>query len=149
MNRRSDSDRLLALLLQCVGTVAMLAVVPLWMPREWIEVAHRWLGLGEFPISPIAEYLARSVSALCAFYGGLLVVLSFDVQRYAPLIRYQAIAIMTLSACGVVVGRWAGMPWWFVGGDAAACWAYGIPMLILVHRGKRCNAEQSDAADSR
>ena len=89
------------------------------------------------------------MSALCAFYGGLLVVLSLDVQRYAPFIRYQAIAIMTLSACGVVVGRWAGMPWWFVGGDAAACLAYGIPMLMLVHRGSRSNAELSNAADSR
>ena len=149
MKHCSDSDRLLALLLQCVGGVAILAVVPLWMPRQWIEGAHQWLGLGEFPSSPIAEYLARSVSALCAFYGGLLVVLSLDVRRYAPLIRYQAIAIMTLSACGVLVGRWAGMPMWFVSGDAAACWAYGIPMLMLVHRGSRTNAEQRNAADSR
>lgn len=105
MNFLSASDRLLALLLQFVGSVSMLALVPLWMPMEWIQVAHRSLGLGEFPTSPIAEYLARSVSSHCAFYGGLLVVLSFDVQRYAPLIRYQVIAIMTLSACGVVVGR--------------------------------------------
>ena len=51
----SDSDRLLALLLQCVGGIAILAVVPLWMPPQWIEGAHQWLGLGEFPISPIAE----------------------------------------------------------------------------------------------
>jgi hypothetical protein len=33
-----------------------------------------------------------------------------------------------------VVGVWAGGPLWFVGGDAAACWAYCVPMLVLVSR---------------
>ena len=70
MNRRDNADRLLALLLRCVGSVALLAIVPLWMPRARIEAAHWWLGLGEFPVSPIAEYLARSVSSLCAFTAG-------------------------------------------------------------------------------
>jgi hypothetical protein len=149
MKHPDAADRWLALLLRCVGGVALLALIPLWMPRGWIDVGHRWLGWGEFPASPIAEYLARSVSSLCAFYGGLLVALSFDVRRYRPLIRYQTIAIMALSACGVVVGRWAGMPWWFVGGDAIACWAYGIPMLFLTGLQKISGTEPRDAKDSR
>jgi hypothetical protein len=57
------------------------------------------------------------------------------------LIRYQAVAIMVLSACGVVVGGWAGVPRWFVGGDAVACWAYGAPMLLLAWRVQRGRAE--------
>jgi hypothetical protein len=124
----------LALLLRVVGGVCLLALVALWMPRAWIDAGHRWLGCGPFPESPVAEYLARSVSALSAFYGGLLVGLSTDVRRYAPLIGYQAVAILLLSASGVVVGSWAGMPLWFVGGDAVACWAYSVPMLLLVRR---------------
>lgn len=39
---------------------------------------------------------------------------------------------MALAASGVVVGGWAGMPLWFVGGDALACWAYCLPMLLLL-----------------
>jgi hypothetical protein len=131
MGQPPAAERWLVLLLRLVGGVCLLALVPLWMPRGWIEVGHRWAGWGEFPAAPIAEYLARSVSALSAFYGGLLVALSFDVRRYAPLVRYQAVAIMALSACGVVVGRWAGVPLWFVVGDAVACWVYCIAMLIL------------------
>jgi hypothetical protein len=124
-------------LLRLVGGLCLIALIPLWMPRSWLEAAHGWLGWGEFPAAPIAEYLARSVSALSAFYGGLLVVVSFDVRRYAPLIRYQAVAIMALSACGLVVGRWAGLPLWFVAGDMVACWAYCIPMLVLAQRVER------------
>src|SRR5579864_5940164 len=134
MRRALTAEDYLKLLLRAVGGLCLLALISLWMPRSWIEAAHRWLGWGEFPAAGIALYLARSVSALAAFYGGLLVALSFDVRRYLPLIRYQAVAIMALSACGIVVGTWAGLPLWFVAGDAAACWAYGVPMLLLAGR---------------
>jgi hypothetical protein len=137
MSSLKTSTGRLVLLLRLVGGVCLLALVPLWMPRAWMDAGHRWLGLGPFPDAPIAEYLARSVSSLSTFYGGLLVTLSFDVRRYGPVIRYQAVAIMLLSACGVVVGGWAGVPGWFVAGDAAACWAYCLPMLVLAWRVER------------
>jgi hypothetical protein len=141
----STAERWLAWLLRIVGGICLLAIVPLWMPRAWIEACHRFIGLGEFPAAPIAEYLARYASALSAFYGGLLVALSFDVRRHLPIIRYQAFAIMALSASGAVVGGWAGMPFWFVGGDAIACWAYCLPMLALsaklkLEKGRNGNA---------
>ncbi len=131
------AEHWLALLLRIVGGVCLLALIALWMPRSWIDLGHHWLGWGPFPDGAIAEYLARSVSALSGFYGGLLVALAADVRRYTSLIRYQAVAIMLLSASGVVVGRWARMPWWFVGGDAVACWAYCIPMLLLAGQVER------------
>ncbi len=143
------AERWLVLLLRFVGGVCLLALVPLWMPRSWMDAGHRWLGWGAFPDAPVAEYLARSVSSLSAFYGGLLIALSGDVRRYGPLIRYQAAAIMLLSACGVVVGGWAGVPRWFVGGDAVACWAYGVPMLVLTWRVERGRAESGAASGRR
>jgi hypothetical protein len=83
-----STTRWLVLLLRLVGGVCLLALVPLWMPRAWMDAGHRWLDLGPFPDAPIAEYLARSVSSLSAFYGGLLIALSFDVRRYVLVIRY-------------------------------------------------------------
>lgn len=134
MGNPGAAEHWLVLLLRLIGGICLLALIPLWMPHDWLDLAHRWLGWGAFPASPLAEYLARSVSALSSFYGGLLIVLSADVRRYAPLIRYQAAAIMLLAASGLVMGSRAGMPFWFVGGDAVACWAYCIPMLWLVGR---------------
>ena len=51
-------------------------------------------------------------------------------------------AFMILSASGVVVGEWAGVPLWFVGGDAAACWAYCVPMLVLARRVERGHTDR-------
>ena len=109
----------------------MPALIPLFMPRSWLDVGHQFLGLGEFPAAPIAEYLARSVSALCAFYGGLLLLLARDVRRFVSIIRYQAVAIMSLSAIGIFAGLRAGVPAFIVIADAAGCWIFLLPILIL------------------
>ena len=128
----------LKLLLRAVGGLCLLGLISLWMPRSWIEATHRWLGWGEFPAAPIALYLARSVSALTAFYGGLLVALSFDVRRYLPLIHYQALAIMALSEWwstagpGCPCGSWVGMR--LLAGRTVSpccCWPDGSKVVVL------------------
>jgi hypothetical protein len=124
----------LRLLLRILGGVCVLAVIPLFMPRGWLEAGHKFLGLGQFPTAPIAEYLARSVSALCTFYGGLLLVLSRDVHRFITIIKYQAIAIMLLSALGIFAGVRAGLPALLVVADALGCWIFLLPILILASR---------------
>ena len=60
------------------------------MPTTWIVATHKWLGLGDFPDAPITQYLARSISALYAIFGGLVIVVSTDVRRYVPVIRFLA-----------------------------------------------------------
>ncbi len=80
MNAR---ERTLVLLLYVSGGVMLLAVFAIFLPTEWMATTHRWLGLGEFPASPLVDYLTRSISALYAIYGGLLVLLARDVRRFA------------------------------------------------------------------
>lgn len=131
------SESWLKLLLRILGGICVLALIPLFVPRSWLDVGHRFLGLGEFPTAPIAEYLARSVSALCAFYGGLLLLLALDVRRFVSIIRYQAVAIMVLSAIGIFAGVRAGVPAYLVIADALGCWVFLLPILILSARIKR------------
>ena len=100
----------LRLLLRILGSICVLAIIPLFMPRSWLEAGHQLLGLGQFPTAPIAEYLARSVSGLCTFYGGLLLLISRDVHRFLSIIKYQAITIMLLSVLGILAGVRAGVP---------------------------------------
>ncbi|MES2571110.1 MAG: hypothetical protein V4710_13770 [Verrucomicrobiota bacterium] len=122
------------MLLRILGGICVLALIPLFVPRSWFNGGHRFLGLGDFPAAPIAEYLARSVCALCVFYGGLLLMLARDVRRFGSIIRYQAIAIMTLSATGIFAGVRAGVPAFFVIADALGCWIFLLPILLLSAR---------------
>jgi len=124
----------LKVFLRIAGAMCLVAVVPALMPRAWIVACHAWLGLGAFPQQPIAEYLARSTSALCAFYGGLLWVLSGDVRRYARVITYQAVAIMFLAIVGNVLSVRCGMPVWWAAGDAAGASTIGALSLVLQWR---------------
>ena len=112
----------LRVLLRFCGLGCALAVVPLFMPLSWIYSIHEWLGLGGFPSQPIAEYLARFCSGLCAVYGGLLIQLSRDVRCYSQIIRYQAFALMLLSLSLVFLGMFAGMPLVWLIIDAASVW---------------------------
>jgi hypothetical protein len=140
MSDRSEitvEERALIAMLRFVGTVCLLALLPLLMPRTWIEVTHAWLEFGPFPDAPIAEYLARSTSGLAAFYGGLLWVLSTNIQQYRTVIHYQAIAIASLSTIGLVLGTSAGIPVKWLLADTVSCIAYCIPTLWLLSRIQR------------
>ena len=137
------SDHWLKLLLRVLGGICVLAVIPLFAPRSWLDAGHRFLGMGAFPEAPIAEYLARSVCALSAFYGGLLLLLARDVRRFVGIIQYQAVAIMALSAIGIYAGTRAGVPAYLVVGDAVGCWVFLLPILLLARRLSRGDPPQT------
>lgn len=121
----------LKLVIRVFGGVSVLAAFAFVMPWPWMGIVHQWLGMGALPDKPVVEYLARSTSALCALYGGVLLVLAMDVRRYAPVIRFQAIAMMVLSGIGAAFGLRGGMPAWWMLGDAGSVWAFCAAMLIL------------------
>ena len=125
------AERLLKMLLIGTGVVCGSAIVPLFMPREWMAIGHEWLGMGRFPDPPVAEYLARLTSGLYAFYGGLVLLLARDVRRYSALITYQAIAIAALATVGLFYG---GMPRFWLLGDFASAGGMCAATLLLQWR---------------
>lgn len=95
----TTTEILLRRLLRVSAIVTGLAIVPMWMPRSWMEATHEAIGLGRLPDEPIVDYMARTLSALYAVYGGLLAVLSADVRRYRAVIVY-------LSLVSIGFGLW-------------------------------------------
>jgi len=93
----STAEKVLVLLLRAAAVMMMLAVVPAVMPFAWMEAVSRYVGLEELPNAPIVDYLTRSLSAIYALHGALILFLSFDVQRYLPVIK-------CLIALGFVFG---------------------------------------------
>ena len=103
-------SRTLIILLRVFGVLGCTAVFTIFMPTSWMATTHEWLGLGEFPDTPITQYLARSVSAFYAMFGGLAIIVSMDVKRYGPLIVYLAYATMAFGAVLTGIDAMAGLP---------------------------------------
>ena len=122
--------------LRATGALDLLAVVAVIAPRKWIAISHQMLGMGEFPSSPVAGYLARSTSIWYAAFGFLLWFVSFDVERYSQLI--QCLAWMMVAQGFLILGidLAEGMPvWWTV--IEGPCSAFLGAGLLLFHRWSR------------
>ena len=84
---QSNSFKNLRILLGVIGAGLLFATAAVFLPVEWMANAHRWLGLGEFPDSPITVYLARSTSLLYAVHGFLMLYTAIHLRQYLPLAK--------------------------------------------------------------
>jgi len=110
----------------------LLAILAVSMPTSWMAVCHEWLGLGAFPDQPVVEYLARATSGLCAAMGGLLVLASADVRRYAAVITLLPLAYLAMGAAIWVYMLGAGRPAvLYVTGDFVSAAALAVAVLVL------------------
>jgi hypothetical protein len=103
-------ERILIWLLRLGGAVMLMALGAVVMPYEWMNVIHQRQGLGELPHVPIVGYLTRSISALYAFHGALLVFLAGDLRRYLPVVRFLALAGAVFGAMLLGIDYFVGMP---------------------------------------
>ena len=80
------------------------------MPFDWMNSIHQQLGLGELPRAPIVGYLTRSISALYALHGALLIFLAQDVRRYRLVVRFLAVVGVVFGALVLGIDYSVGMP---------------------------------------
>lgn len=125
--------RFLQILLRVGGITMLLATFAIFMPVSWMAESHEWLGMGEFPESPLVDYLTRSISFLYALHGGLLLMVSGNLQRYRPVLLYLGIASAVGGVLLTGIDLHAGMPtWWTVTeGPPVALIGVLITWLIL------------------
>jgi len=132
----NSSERALQILLRIGGVTMLLAFFTIFLPVRWMAVTHEWLGLGEFPESPLVDYLTRSVSLLYASNGGLLLVASFDVRRYRPVLVYLGIAT---AVGGLILLRFdlrAGLPAYWTLWEGPSVAVIGCLMVWLALRAR-------------
>lgn len=110
----------------------LLAFLAIFLPVEWMAATHRWLGLGHFPAVPIVDYLTRSLSALYAIHGGLLLVVSGNVRRYSVVVAYLAVVSILFGVAMVVIDLRAGMPLFWTLGEGPPLFAFGLLLLYLL-----------------
>ena len=125
-------EHVLKVLLRVYGTVAGLAIFAVFMPRACMAATHEAIGLGKFPDGAIVEYLARSLSALYAFHGGLLWLVARDVRRYAAIIAYVAIVGIAFSLFVLALDVSLHLPVWWILGEGPCVLVISVVILVLL-----------------
>jgi hypothetical protein len=133
---RPGADKVLVVLLRVGGVSGLFVLVAVFMPVSWMVAAHRWLGLGEMPTSPVVEDLARSLSGFYAILGALCLVLASDLERYRPLVRFLAATVVLMGVVFTGVDWAAGLPCWWTAfeGLRVACWVWMFYLARPDHR---------------
>ncbi len=100
---------------------------------------HQQAGLGELPRAPITEYLTRSLSAMYALHGLVLLALSTNVRRHLAVVGWLGWGTAVLGALQLAIDAGARLPaWWTVVEGPWALVAGGlIVWLVRRARGER------------
>jgi hypothetical protein len=122
---------LLVALLRLAGTVMVTAFLAVLLPADWMAATHRGLGLGEFPRTPIVDYLARSIALLYGFHGVLVLIVSRDPVKYRAIVWYLAVMNTLFGAAILAIDIHAGLPsmWTLLEGPPVI--AFGIVIGLL------------------
>jgi hypothetical protein len=124
----SGTEKALVIILRVLGGIVLLALLAVIMPHSCMETTNRWLGLGELPDTAIVGYLTRSLSVMYAMHGALLVYLSCNVRRFAPVIRFFAAVGVVFGVIMLGIDLAVGMPWWWTWGEGP----FVVPVYALV-----------------
>jgi hypothetical protein len=123
---------MLAWLLRVTGVVMACALVFVFCPFEWMAAIHRRIGMGELAYTPLLSYLTRSVSALYVVVGSILLCVSFDLDRYRPLIVLLGVTAIAGGVGVTVLDAVLGLPRFWTVAEGPATILLGIAVMILV-----------------
>ncbi len=126
------AERWLKLLLRGLGVATGLGILAMIMPTSWIDACYRRVVAEPKEIGPVFLYMARSLSAFYALFGGLLILASFDVRRYAAVIHYLACVCIFASVAVTALDAALGLPWWWTVFEAPPLLPAGILMILLL-----------------
>lgn len=132
-----NAERLLKFLLRATGIAMILGAGGVLMPRSWMAATHEWLGLGEFPDGVIVDYLARSLSALYAMGGGLVVLVAGDVRRHARVITYLAVIGIVFAVAISIINFLIGLPNYWTVGEFLSLFPLCVVVLVLLRNVRR------------
>ena len=146
MKQTGTHESVLIWLLRISGVVVLLALAAVFLPIAWMAAIHAWLGLGDFPESPLVDYLTRSISALYAIHGGLLLLVSCDVRRHAAVVVYLAVTGIGFGLLMIGVDLHAGMPLRWTIGEGPPVMILGIVILYLLRKARGAWSEDGSTA---
>ena len=127
-------EKALVILLRIAAVVLLTALIPSVMPFAWMKDIHRQLGMGELPEGPIIGYLTRSLSAMYALDGAIVLFVSWDVRRYLPVVKCLAMLAIVFGVGVLVLDVMVGMPAAWTASEGPFVIVLGGVMLWLARR---------------
>ena len=125
------SKTLLRILLRVIGTSSLFALPFVFAPYSLMNSFHAMLGMGELSNQPIVGYLARSTSAFYALVGGLLWLVSFDLERYKKVLTYLGLSFVVFGGILLYVDWLEGLPKFWKYWEGPFVIFFGILVLML------------------
>ena len=89
-------------------------------------VHENFVHLGPLTHTPVLEYMARTLTALYAFHGAVIVRLSFDVPRYRPVVKFVGCLQVLLGLAAFAIDFAAGLPWFWAIGEGMGLTGGGL-----------------------
>lgn len=121
----------LTVILRLAAIVTLTAFFAMVLPATWMASTHRALGFGEWPETPVFEYLSRSIAALYGFHGGLLLLISRDPARHVTIVKYMAFMYVAFGLIVLAIDLDAGMPVWWTLGEGPPLALVGVLIAYL------------------
>lgn len=131
INFNKGNAKILRWFMAIVGCGLMVAAFAIFLPVQTMAAVHDWLGLGEFPDQPITIYLARSTSLLYAIHGTLMLFVSFDMNRYWPLIPVFGWLHVAIGLTMFGIDLTAPMPLYWIAGEGIPIAFAGLAIVWL------------------
>jgi hypothetical protein len=126
-------------MLRLTGAAMLCALVFVFCPFEWMAAIHARLGLGELPYTPLMSYLTRTLSAMYATMGAILLFLSLDIPRYLPLIRFFALLALAGGVGVTVLDAALGLPRFWTAAEGPLTVGLGVVVMGLTRVASRAD----------
>jgi hypothetical protein len=137
---RDTRRRQLVWFLRILGGLDLIALLAVVMPFSAMNWMHYTIGLGEMPDAPLMGYLARSASMLYAFLGGLVLYMSFDVDRYRPVLDLIGRIVLVCGVILIGIDLAERLPLWWICLEGPTVLGLGGVLLWLLRRSRPENA---------
>ena len=134
--RPETSEKILTWLLRVNGFLACLAIIAVVMPTSWMDAGSQAMGVGSFPDTVLTQYMARSLSAIYALLGALVLYIAADVRKNRDLIIAVGWLTIVLGAALIGIDFRVGMPmsWTWIEGPPTVL--VGAAFIYLARRMK-------------
>jgi hypothetical protein len=137
MSQNIANDEGLKHVLRIVGGIELFAIPFLFIPFSWMNFVHEhFVHLGPLTHTPVVEYMARTLTALYAFHGAVIVRLSFDVPRYRPVVNFVGCLQVLLGLAAFAIDFAAGLPWFWAVGEGMGLTGGGLAIVFLSRQPK-------------